>query len=299
MDIRNLNTFIQVAELNSFTRAAERLGYSQPTVSIQIKQLEQELGVQLFERIGHTVSLTEQGKEILSYAQHICQLSLTMINNKNKTNHPTGMIRIGMADSLCAPLILNHFQQFRDAYPLVRLLVITAGTGDLFRLLDHNEVDMICALDAPTFDTTYRIIHKETISAHFVCACSHPLANKKNISLEALLKHPFLLTEKGMSYRRLLDEHLAKRGLEIEPVLEISNPDLICQLIEKNMGISFLPDYVTNKAVQSGTIVRIDVENFDIHLSKQLIYHRDKWVTASMEALIEHLSKIHLAEKNS
>ena len=65
MDLRNLNTFIQTAELSSFTRAAEKLGYSQPTISFQIKQLEQELGVQLFERIGHTVSLTQKGREIL------------------------------------------------------------------------------------------------------------------------------------------------------------------------------------------------------------------------------------------
>ena len=74
MDFRNLITFIQVAELGSFTRAAEKLGYSQPTVSLQIKQLEKEIGVQLFERIGHTVSLTDAGRSALAYAQHICRL---------------------------------------------------------------------------------------------------------------------------------------------------------------------------------------------------------------------------------
>lgn len=295
MDTRILNTFIQVAESNSFTRAAEKLGYSQPTVSFQIKQLEQELGIQLFERIGHTVSLTEQGKEVLSYAQHICHLTQTMTHKKNDSNKPAGIIRIGMADSLCVPLILNHFQQFRETYPAVRLQVITAGTDDLFRLLDHNEVDIICALDVPVYDTTYRIVHKEIISAHFVCSAMHPLAKKSNIRLQELLDYPFLLTEKGMSYRRLLDERLAKYEMSIEPVLEISNPDLICQLIEQNMGISFLPDYVTNKAVENKSVVRMNIEHFDITLSKQLIYHRDKWITSSMKALIQHLSNIDIA----
>lgn len=295
MDTRILNTFIQVAESNSFTRAAEKLGYSQPTVSFQIKQLEQELGIQLFERIGHTVSLTEQGKEVLSYAQHICHLTQTMTHKKNDSNKPAGIIRIGMADSLCVPLILNHFQQFRETYPAVRLQVITAGTDDLFHLLDHNEVDIICALDAPVYDTTYRIVHKEMISAHFVCSAMHPLAKKSNIQLQELLDYPFLLTEKGMSYRRLLDERLAKYEMSIEPVLEISNPDLICQLIEQNMGISFLPDYVTNKAVENKSVVKMNIEHFDITLSKQLIYHRDKWITSSMKALIQHLSNIDIA----
>ena len=74
MELRSLNTFIQVAESGSFSRAAEKLGYSQPTVSMQIKGLEEELGFRLFDRIGHTVRLTEQGREVLSQAQQICHM---------------------------------------------------------------------------------------------------------------------------------------------------------------------------------------------------------------------------------
>ena len=78
MDLRGLQIFIEVAEQRSFTRAGELLGYSQPTVSFQIRQLEQEMGVPLFDRIGHTVSLTEAGAEALLYAQQICNLSQEM-----------------------------------------------------------------------------------------------------------------------------------------------------------------------------------------------------------------------------
>ena len=74
MDLRSLNTFIQVAESNSFTRAAEKLGYSQPTISVQIKQLEKELGVTLFDRIGHTIRLTDRGRDVLLHAQRICHM---------------------------------------------------------------------------------------------------------------------------------------------------------------------------------------------------------------------------------
>ena len=88
MDLRSLNTFIQVSELASFTKAAERLGYSQPTVSFQIRQLEEELGVRLFDRIGHTVSLTEEGREALNYAQSICRIANEMSSEaiKSKRN---------------------------------------------------------------------------------------------------------------------------------------------------------------------------------------------------------------------
>ena len=107
MDFKSLNTFIQVAELNSFTKAGEKLGYSQPTVSFQIKQLEQELGIQLFERIGHTITLTDSGRQALSYAQEICRMSDKMISSKMVDTTPKGNINLAMADSLCTPMIIN------------------------------------------------------------------------------------------------------------------------------------------------------------------------------------------------
>ena len=96
MDLRSLQIFIEVAELNSFTRAGERLGYSQPTVSFQIRQLEQELGVPLFDRIGHTVSLTDAGKEALGYAQRICNLSREMTDLNLQDRTVSGVIRIAL-----------------------------------------------------------------------------------------------------------------------------------------------------------------------------------------------------------
>ena len=119
MDLRSLNTFIQVAELNSFTRAGEKLGYSQPTISLQIKQLEQELGVQLFERIGHTVTLTDSGREALTYAQRICHMSEEMILGTSNIKEPVGIVRLAMADSLCSPLLMKKFADFRQQHPYI------------------------------------------------------------------------------------------------------------------------------------------------------------------------------------
>ena len=294
MDFRALNTFIQIAEVGSFTRAAEKLGYAQPTVSLQIKQLESELGVQLFDRIGHTVSLTEGGREALSYAQRICHLSQEMVQGANKQYEPDGVIRLAMADSLCTPLIIKEFARFRRLYPKISLKVTTAGTDELFRLLDHNEVDLVCTLDNHIYNTTYIISNEEKIGVHFVSSASNPLCEQGTVDIHDLMTEPFLLTEKGMSYRRLLDEYLARHSMEIQPVLEIGSADSICKLVEENMGISFLPDYVTEASVKAGRLVRLPVKDMDVELWKQLLYHRDKWVSLQMEALIRHLSGILL-----
>lgn len=291
MDLRNLNTFVQVAELNSFTRAAEKLGCSQPTVSLQIKQLEQEMGVQLFERIGHTVSLTDAGHNALAYAQRICQLSQEMAADATHPQVPSGIIRIAMADSLCAPLIINCFDEFHKLYPAISLHVIAAGTAEMFRLLDHNEVDIVCTLDEHIYNSTYIIACEEKIDVHFVSSTNHRLAVLNTLTLEDVVTEPFLLTERGMSYRSQLDQALARNSMEIKPMLEIGRPDLICTLVEQNLGLSFLPDYVTEQAVQEKRITRLPVQDINGELWIQLLYHRDKWISHPMHIFLDHLSE--------
>ena len=297
MDLRNINTFIQVAELSSFSRAAEKLGYSQPTVSFQIKQLESELGCKLFDRIGHTVRLTDKGHEILTYAQRICHLTEEMVTGAESHSNAPGIIRLAMADSLCTPLIGKGFEHFRTHCPHIDLNITTCGTTELFQLLDQNEVDMVCTLDIHIYNTNYIIANEEKIGVHFVVSSKSPLAQKKDLTIQDLLTQPFLLTEKGMSYRRLLDEKLAQDSMEIHPILEIGSADLICKLVENDMGVSFLPDYVTAEALKRGTIVQLTVKNFEIELWKQILYHRDKWVSPQMQAAIEQLCYMQLERK--
>lgn len=294
MDFRYLHTFIQVAESNSFTRAGEKLGYSQPTISFQIKQLERELGVQLFERIGHTVTLTREGRDALTYAQRICHLSQEMVRRAASEQEAGGVIRLAMADSLCSPLIVKAFAKFRAAHPQISIHVTTAGTDTMFDLLCHNEVDLVCTLDNHIYNTMYVISTEEKVGVHFVCSAASPLARMEHVTLQDLLSRPFLLTEKGMSYRRLLDEHLARNSIELHPILEMGNADLLCRLVEQDVGLSFLPDYVTDAAVREGRVVRLQIEGFDMELWKQVLYHRDKWISGPMQIALDYLSQITL-----
>lgn len=287
MEIKNLNTFLHVAEFGSFSRAGEQLGYSQPTVSVQIRQLEQELGVQLFDRIGHAVRLTDQGRQILPYAQQVCRLCSQM--SHETPNQQAAVVRVATADSLCPPLLLEHFAQLRKRYPNILIKMTTAGTADLFRMLDHNEVDLVCTLDSHIYNTNYVIAAEERAGLHFVIRADHPLAKRPCLQKQDILSQNMLLTEKGMSYRRLLDEWLAADSMEVHPVLEVGSADLICRLVEQGMGMSFLPDYVTQAAVDAGTVVRLQAEGFTPELWKQLLYHRGKWLSPPLQAVIDHL----------
>lgn len=296
MELRALQLFLEVADQRSFTRAGEKLGYSQPTVSFQIRQLERELGVVLFDRIGHTVTLTDAGRETLAYAQRICELSRQMAQNAEGPREIGGTLRLGMADSLCMPLIATRFPQLQCKYPRLALQILPAGTDELFRLLDRNEVDIVCTLDSPIYNASYVIADEERIGVHFVAAADSLLGRRRTADIRELPDQPLLLTEKGMSYRRLLDEALARESLSVQPVLETGRADLLCQLAEEGTGLAFLPDYVTEQAVRSGRAVRLEVSGLRVEVWKQILYRRDKWLSGPMQAMLEHLAEIRLTE---
>ena len=287
MDTKNLPTFIYVAELRSFTKAADRLGFSQSTVSFQIKQLETELSCQLFERINHTVHLTEKGREVLEYAHQINRMTREL-KDSMKEEASSGYIRLAMADSLCTSLLSRDFLHFRKLYPNISLKIIAAGTEEMFRLMNHNEADAILTLDNHIYNTEYRILREEKVRTFFVAGAGTRIASASSLSIEELLLQPFILTEKGMSYRRLLEEKLAELSLEIQPVLEIGSTELICSLVEQGAGISFLPEYVIKDRVEAGTLVCLPVSGLEIHVWKQLLYHRNKWVSPQMETVLKY-----------
>ena len=197
MDIKNLTTFIHVAELGSFTKAAEALGFSQSTVSFQIKQLETELNSQLFERINHTVVLTEKGREVLSFAHQINKMTQELKDNIQDEKTMKGYIRLGMADSLCQSMLIEGFDQFRKHYPGLMLKIIPAGTEEMLRLLNHNEVDAILTLDNPIYNREYVIAAEEKVGTHFVAGRNCPLSKKRRFQCRSWCLIPLFSQKKG------------------------------------------------------------------------------------------------------
>ena len=292
MELRNLITFIHVAELGSFTKAAEQLGYSQSTISFQIKQLEDELDCLLFERINHTITLTERGRELVTYAHQVRALTEDFKENLVKDDECRGNIHIVTPDSVCEEMIALRYVNFHNQYPNISIKFTTADTSVMFDMLDHNEADAIITLDAHSYRKDYIIAKEELLPMHFVASSESRFADRKNIKMQDIVNEPFVLTEYGQGYRRVFDKELAKKSLEITPVLEIGRTDLITQVVAKSNMISYLPDFVTKKWVDSGELCYLDVRDIKIDIWKQLIYHKNKWMSKSLKTIIEYI-KIH------
>lgn len=289
MELKNLITFINVVELGSFTKTAEQLGYSQPTISFQIKQLEDELGCLLFERINHTITLTERGKELVSYAHKIRSLTDEFKQSLEKEQACQGHIHIVTPDSVCEDMINTNYIDFHNKFPLISLKFTTADTFVMFNMLDHNEADIIITLDNHVYQKDYIIAKEEPLPMHFIASPNSKFANKKNLHVADIINEKFILTEYGQGYRRVLDKELAKRSLEITPALEIGRTDIITSVVSQSDMLSFVPDFVTKPMVDAGKLCYLDVCDMNVEIWKQLIYHKNKWMSRALNSFIDYV----------
>ena len=289
MELRNLVTFTHVAEQGSFTRAAELLGYSQSTVSFQIKQLEEELDCLLFERINHTITLTQRGRELVSYAHQILALTDEFREGPNKSECVSGHVHLVTPDSVCEDMVTAHYIDFHSKFPGIAIRFTTADTNVMFDMLDHNDADLIITLDRHSYNKDYIIAKEQQLPMHFVANAKSKFANQKGLSIRDIAGEPFILTECGQGYRRVLDRELAKKSIDIEPVLEIGRTDIITSVLTKSDMISFLPDFVTAALVEAGELCYLDICDMNIEIWKQLIYHKNKWMSKSLRTVIEYI----------
>lgn len=286
MELRTIQTFLHVAELHSFSQAAREQGYSQSAVSAQIAQLEAELGTPLLDRVGKTVRLTEAGETFLGYARTLLATAQQAQAALQPTQQVRGRLRIALADSVCSAFLPDLLQRYRALCPQVELVLCTATADEMLQLLRTNQMDLAYTLDRPLAQPSFVLAVDEPEPICFVAPPDHPLAGREDLTLEELTRQDFLLTERGMSYRDALDQCLAARRLSLRPCLEMGSAALLGQLVERGMGMSFLPEYIVRDALAAGRLARVQAPDCRIEMRRQLFYHRDKWLTPQMKRFI-------------
>lgn len=291
MEIRNLVTFVRIAEVQNFSKTAEQLGYSQSAVTMQIKQLEDQLHTQLFERIGRQVRLTQAGERLLPYALDILNAVRKAENIEQEPERITGKLRIGTGESYVTSVLPPLIMEFSEICPHVEVSIHTAFLPDLVQMLRQNDIDLLYFLDQKTSYPEWIKVSQQPERILFVASSQSVLAGKKHISMERLLQEPLYLTEKGISYRYAMEQSLAARGYELHPFLEVGNTDVITRFLLKNKGISFLPEYVVQDYLKEGQLTVLDTECDEITMWSQLVYHRNKCVTPQMNLFLELMAK--------
>lgn len=286
MDIRNIRTFVRVAELKNFTKAAEEMNYVQSTVTMQIQLLEKELGFPLFDRVGKKISLTDMGREFLNYAYEILHIIEKAESISNNNTDIKGSLRIGISESLLFSAFNDILPKLKKEYKNLNLSVKTGHTFELVDQLKQNQLDMLYISKSLNTDPDIKCYYQKQENLVFVCENSHELAKRKKISLQELLSYEFLVTEKEGICFSLLREIAAKNNLNLFSTIEIDSVAALIELVKKGMGFAFLPLYAVKKQTEKGELTVIDVDYPVQTYFSQILCHKNRWLSPFAKGFI-------------
>ncbi|SFI05486.1 MULTISPECIES: LysR family transcriptional regulator [unclassified Bacillus (in: firmicutes)] len=289
MELRHLKTFIIVAESGGFTRAGERLGYTQSTITNHIQSLEEVIGSPLFDRLGKKVVLTEVGEHMLSYAQKILALSNEALESSQMNGKPSGTIRIGANESLMIYRLPVILYEFKKKYPQVHIILQPSESQELHNELKSGKFDFALFTNPEKLgvDIVTRSLVRETIV--LVAPPGHPLTKRKIVTPADLEGEMLLLTEPG-SYRDLLEKWIKGEGISCSRI-HFWSIEAIKQTVMCGLGLSYLPLITVKEEIERGKLIALPWMYSEDFVTTELAYHKSKWLTPAMKKLIEMIEK--------
>ncbi len=287
MELRQLNTFVTVAKLNNFTKAAACLGYAQASVTSQIQLLEKELGVQLFDRIGKSIFLTREGEKLLVYSKQMLKLHTEAKDALTPSKELKGAIVIGASDSLCALRLPSLLKEFHERYPAVKIVLKMRNYIEAQTALRGNEIDAALVIGqkiyAPEFISGLEFPEPVVLLA----IPGHPLSLGHAVSPGDIVPYTVILAQKGCSFRRAFEKCLDDASLSPEYIMEASSIQAIKQLTISGMGITLLPRIAVEDELNRNLLVELEWAGTPFGLATQMIYHKDKWISPVLKAFLE------------
>lgn len=292
MELRQLNTFMTIARLQSFSKAALELGYAQSSVTSQIQLLEQELKVRLFERLGHNITLTPEGKKLLPMAEQMLILSRDIKSIADYSELPSGPLIIGAVESLCVTRLPRLLKEYRSRYPEVELLIKFGDREEFLRALKENTIDIAFFVDQKITDNDFITALQTPEPMGLFCSAGYAFADREKVYPEDLSGEPLILTETSCGYRVLFDAIMSRYNIKPRSVIETGNVQAIKQLVLSGMGIAFLPQTAVEDEFQQKRLMRLNWMGPEFLIYTQVLYHKTKWMSAALKAFIKLIEEL-------
>ncbi len=286
--LHQLQIFEAIAQHGSFTKAAEELFLTQPTVSQQMKQLTKAIGMPLFEQIGKRLYLTDAGKEVLNISRDISQrfndLEMTLADIKGLKQGTLRLAAITTAKYF-VPRILGTFRQ---RYPGIRIALQIANRQQILDRLANN-LDDLYFIGQPPEDLDISLRHFLDNPLVVVAPRNHPLANEKHIPLERLAEEPLIMRESGSGTRMAVESFFAENRLQMLVEMEIGSNEAIKQAVVGGLGLSILSRHSLALEGPQGPLVILDVEGFPIQKHWYVIYPGSKQLSIVAQTFLDYL----------
>ncbi|MGG4094342.1 LysR family transcriptional regulator [Paenibacillus lautus] len=287
MELIYLQTFREVAIRQSFTKAANELGYAQSSVTTQIQKLEKEYDVKLFERYGRGLRLTKSGEELFKYA--VQMLDLFQQSKEKLTKQGGGTLSIGTIDSLAAYFLPSVIHQLKQRHEDLVIRLQPDREDSIISKVREGEYDLGLILDRKPEDSSLNWIAIREEPLLLIAHPNHPLLVKPVIELEHLADAEWIMPEDSCNYRMMLEKVLRASGVPMRIGLELGNPEAIKRYVMSGTGISLLPKMVAEEEIKRGELAILPFAHSDIRLDIQLVIHPKKWFSQSLKDAIDML----------
>lgn len=287
MEVRQLQIFRILAEELSFTRTAERVHTVQSNVTAQIKALEKELGVPLFDRLGRRVTLTDAGRRFQPFAEQALASMEQGERAIRSGSEPGGPLRISAPESILTYRLPMVLRNFRRKFPLVELAFLPHVDAALGYELETGKVDLgIDMCDCPS-NPSFKSTRFHTERIFLLGEPSHPLARRRSIKPADLTGQNLLLTEAGCGYRAKLDRILVQQNVRPGHVTEFSSVEAIKQCVRVGMGLALLPAIAVARELRQNQFKALRWDGPNLDIATHVIWHKDKWVSPAMSAFLD------------
>jgi DNA-binding transcriptional LysR family regulator len=283
MDFDQLKTFLEVSRQKSFSRAAERLYVTQPSISAQIRSLETYLGHRLFERGGGKVTLTASGRVFEPFAEDcLSRLNHVRLTIADLERLPRGSLTVSANDSTALYVLPSFFRKFQKQYPRVSLNIVRAERTKTLELVLAREVEFgVVSLPVKDVRLHVEIIHKDELV--LVVPIVHHLSSAGSVSLQQVAKYGLLVPKQGRR-RESIDQLFSQHKLIPRIAMELDSNELLKRLILAEMGIGFLPRINVLSELNRGTLRTVHVQGVEFSRDLALISRHDRPLTRAGNA---------------
>lgn len=291
MNTKSLVTFKTILEVGSFQKAADKLGYTQSTVTFQIKQLEEELALKLFEKIGRRMELTQAGKDIMPYIDMILQGAEQISNYGKSLSEISGSLKLAIPDSILIYNMQPFMQAFTHEAPNVQLIVNSIQSGEINPSIADGTADIGINCEKDSYPDS--IIHKKLGKYKAVLVAS-PFAN--NNLLDFITPHQrkpisLICNEPDGYYQLDMDKYLSEKDILLNPPMKVQSIEAVKRCVMNNLGIAVVPTYSIGEELKNGSLMPIKTELDEKEYNSFYIYHKNKWISPQMELALDLLKK--------
>ena len=246
-DLRHIRSFLALARAGSFTRASAELHMAQPTLTVQIQQLEQAVGVKLFDRSKRHVALTQAGRDLLVPLERILiDIEAIATNAEELLEHRRGLVTVAALPSIAARLLPKAIKTLAESFPGITVRVYDGVAVTVAAMVKSGQVDFgISSQTSADRELTSQVLLMDRLCA--VVAPSHPLARKRSMSLHELARHPLILMVKDSSSRQIVDLAFNREGLVSNVAYETTYGTSVAGMAEAGLGIGILPESMVDR----------------------------------------------------